>query len=257
MRIVRLAAAAIAALLVAVAPVSAQFTILSGEDNLAPVGGPGGQRNNNYGPNATGAPGGASGLSNSGPLPVLGGVGTNPNWAVSLLFVVNPDGTFSSYGATATDNGGGPITVGPYDGVEDTLVAVLNNSAAPLTALTLSGPAGFIGFDGDGIDLYWNGTPPPIEQVGNPDLSTYGGPIGSYVPPGSPTATSVMINFANAGVAGGGGSTYFSFELGPAALGGITPGGVPEPASLVMCASGALLLVGGYLRRRRQVAVVQ
>ena len=63
-----------------------------------------------------------------------------------ILLVVNPDQTI-----TVT----GDSSVGPYDGSDDTLVGVVNNSSSAISAITVSGPgSGLAGFDGDDICTY-------------------------------------------------------------------------------------------------------
>ncbi len=48
---------------------------------------------------------------------------------------------------------------GPYDGSDDTLVGVLNESSQPVSAEALSSNTGIFGFDGDGICSYsWSGS---------------------------------------------------------------------------------------------------
>ena len=49
----------------------------------------------------------------------------------------------------------GDPSVGPYDGGDDTLVGVQNNSSTPVSAITVSGPGSDLsGFDGDGLCTY-------------------------------------------------------------------------------------------------------
>ena len=65
-------------------------------------------------------------------------VGLSPSCAV--LITINPNGSLSFQ----TDS-----SVGPFDGVEDTLVGVVNKSGATVFGIFLSGN-GIFGFDGDG-----------------------------------------------------------------------------------------------------------
>src|SRR5262249_2848471 len=77
-------------------------------------------------------------------------------------------------GTILTINDGSPVTItrtgqGPYDGNDDTLIGVVNNSRSPIRTLGLSSASDICGFDGDGIDAF--GIP------GNSHDSTgYGGP---------------------------------------------------------------------------------
>jgi hypothetical protein len=64
-------------------------------------------------------------------------VGLDTSCAVLIVF--NPDGSRTTF----VD----PTQV-PFDGFEDTLVGVQNNSSSPVTSLALTGP-GIFGFDGD------------------------------------------------------------------------------------------------------------
>jgi hypothetical protein len=154
---------------------------------------------------------------------------------VAFLVVENPDGTFAVYHDS---------TVGPYDGAEDTQMAVLNRSSTPLASITLSGPSNFVGFDFDGIDTF--GSP------GNShDNTGYGGP-NTFFTGFSSSSTSVTANFVNPLTQGQ--STYFSLELSPSALNGGGGIGVttPEPNSLALAGSGLVVALGYLWRRRRR-----
>ena len=68
-------------------------------------------------------------------------VGNSPS--CQILLVVNPDRTVSVYGDPA---------VGPYDGGDDTLVGIWNQSSSPVDAVTVTGAgSGLSGLDGDGL----------------------------------------------------------------------------------------------------------
>ena len=43
---------------------------------------------------------------------------------------------------------------GPYEGSDDTLVCIVNNSNVPIKSIVLTSPNNIFGFDGDGIDTY-------------------------------------------------------------------------------------------------------
>ena len=126
-------------------------------------------------------------------------------------------GLDTSCGVLIVVNPGGSLTIlsdptqPPYDGVEDTLIGVLNNSGGPITSISLSGTSGAFGFDGDGL---CTASPHP---AGCPFATTGSGP--DYAGPGTGFA-----NIANGGNDGdvtfspalaSGASTYFSLE-GPA-----------------------------------------
>ena len=117
-----------------------------------------------------------------------------------ILLVVNPDKTISVIGDPS---------VGPFDGSDDTLVGIINNSAAPVQAITVSGPGSDLsGFDGDGICSgdygTWNGSSGcPYGPTG------YEGPGTSFV------TSSALPDDAEVDFSGGlapGASAYFSLE---------------------------------------------
>ena len=46
-------------------------------------------------------------------------------------------------------------SVGAYDGADDTLIGIVNTSATPVSAVTVTGPGSDLsGFDGDGLCAY-------------------------------------------------------------------------------------------------------
>jgi LPXTG-motif cell wall-anchored protein len=106
---------------------------------------------------------------------------------------------------TVTDTGA-TITItgqGPYDGDDDTLVGVVNNSKLPVSALNLSSSANIFGFDGDGVDTFG--------VAGNAkDASGYGGPNAYYTNVGN-GATTGTVHFITP-IAATGGTSFFSLE---------------------------------------------
>jgi len=137
-------------------------------------------------------------------------VGAAPS--CDILLVVNPDQTISVLGNSS---------VGPYDGADDTLIGIVNNSSAAITAVTVSGPnSGLAGFDGDGICTYATGGSSgsgftgdsycTSQQVAGNDPGDYAGPGTSFtLDPNS--QDDVEVDFAGKGLAAGN-STYFSLE---------------------------------------------
>lgn len=101
-----------------------------------------------------------------------------------------------------TDSGSfvyGDPTQGPYDGVEDTLIGVVNDSSKTIGALALTSSTDLFGFDGDGICSYGGFCGPTGYEGPNTTFSDI-----------SPDYTSGVVSFT-AGLAAGA-STYFSLE---------------------------------------------
>jgi hypothetical protein len=132
-----------------------------------------------------------------------------------ILLVVNPDNSVSVFGDSS---------VGPYDGGDDTLVGIVNNSTNPVPAITVSGPNSYLaGFDGDGICTYatggtTGGSGPGFigdsycnaQQLTGTDPQDYQGPANTFtLDPNS--QNDVEVDFAGKGLAANS-STYFSLE---------------------------------------------
>ena len=161
--------------------------------------------------------------------------------------------TNSDCGFILTIASGGSVTgvavpgANPYDGSDDTLVGIVNNSGATFTgSIALSGSGnggGIFAFEGDGICTYTGASYCSTAATG------YEGPITTFsnINVGG---TSGLVNVL--GLAAGA-TTYFSLESSPSSItsgGGITVGGAaPEPSSMILLATGALGIAGSIRRK--------
>jgi hypothetical protein len=93
-------------------------------------------------------------------------------------------------------------TVGDYDGADDTLVGIWNNSSSSVDAVTVTGPGSSLaGFDGDGLCTYIS--------------CTWPAPTGYEGPQNTFTTDPSNLDSAEVDFSGGlapGASTYFSLE---------------------------------------------
>jgi PEP-CTERM motif len=146
--------------------------------------------------------------------------------------------TVTNSGFTVANGPSSGLGGGTYDGSDDTLIGIINNSSSPLSSINLASSTDIYGFDGDGIDTF--GAPSNTS-----DTSGYGGPDTFYTNINS-TDTSGTVDFVTA-LAANGGSTYFSFEeaLVPSQI--VSP--VPEPGTLLMMGTG-IAGFAGMLRRK-------
>jgi hypothetical protein len=156
--------------------------------------------------------------------------------------------TFNADGSVATTAGpSAGIATGTYDGSDDTLIGVVNNSGSTITSFNLSAATDIFGFDGDGIDGY---SSDGVSATGNnPDGSGYGGP-DAYFTNVSGDKTSGTVNFANGGIPDGG-TDYFSLEE-QVSVDTLAPVATPEPTSLAILGVG--MLGAGITRRFRRKA---
>lgn len=156
------------------------------------------------------------------------GVATDCN----IVLTIGPGGSVtSSAGASSSST---------YDGSDDVLVGIVNNSGAPLSSIALSSPGNPVfEFDGDGIDAFG-----AVENAGNPDTTGYGGPNAYFSGISSDFSTGT-VNFKNPIAAGG--TDYFSLEEAITfnQIGGATP----EPSTLLLFATGAVGLAGSLRRK--------
>jgi hypothetical protein len=232
------------ALCAAAAPAHAGLVLVAGPDQ-------GTFSTNNFGFGATGVGTAANANANYYSGPVVGSetYGSHLNNApVSLLFVFGANGQISTYADSQ---------VGAYDNSDDTQIGVLNRSGGTLTSFMLtSATSGPFAFDGDGIS---GGYSAP-SNASDKSTGLYGGPLTYFTlnAPGSAgnfqttNSSSIFANFL--GGLPNGSSTYFSLEGNPSSLTSLGGGGgmftVPEPASMTIAATGALMLLAcSWLRR--------
>jgi hypothetical protein len=157
------------------------------------------------------------------------------NTSCSLLIDVEKGGTaiFDDPGATVPSD----PTPGTYDGADDTLIGIINNTSAPLSQISLSSSTEDIfAFDGDGICENPNSTsglpglpPSDCADVNHIDTTTYGGP-NTYFTNISSDFTSGIANFIIPLKPGG--TTYFSLEEA------LTPSNFIPPTTLATSLSG-------------------
>jgi hypothetical protein len=147
-------------------------------------------------------------------------------------------------GGTLTSSAGGSVSP-MYDGSDDVLVGILNNSGLALGSINLSAPGiDIFEFDGDGINTYG-------ASSNASDTSGYGGP-NSYFTNISLDHSSGTVNFLMP-LAGNGGFTYFSLEeaISFSQVTGTTgPTSVrPEPSTFLLLGTGAAGLLSSLRRR--------
>jgi PEP-CTERM motif len=166
-------------------------------------------------------------------------IGTN-TLGPEFIITWNADGSFSTavnptYLAVATmaNPTGDP---GPYDGIEDTYIGVVNNNASTLTSLAVGSPGAYL-FDGDGACSTIGCT------NGAGDLTGYGGPGVTFTILDNDHG---IVNFAGGITMGH--TAWFSLEE-PVSLNTLVVG-VPEPSTWAMMLLGFVGL--GFLANRRK-----
>ena len=174
----------------------------------------------------------------SGLCPVNGTFTTDCN----LIITFNADGSISTSGPG-----------GNYDGAEDALIGVINNTAHTITSFNIAGTFIFGMNDYDGINVYTGVTNAAAGMsdaafyaaMGGPSsgpatVDPYGGADAFFTGVNTSTLGSGTVNFLH-GIAANGGHDYFSLEesISLASLPTIgQPVTVPEPASMALLGLG-------------------
>jgi uncharacterized repeat protein (TIGR01451 family) len=150
-----------------------------------------------------------------------------------VITVTAVDSSGNATAATITTPGNG----NPYDGTDDTLVGIQNNSGSNLNSITLVSSnttyGGLFGFDDDGPCAYNSGycfnfpagyTPTGYEGPDN-TFSGFSAKVQDGVTYGVPPATSGTVNFITPIASGG--CTWFALEGVPQSLSVVTQQGTP------------------------------
>ena len=174
----------------------------------------------------------ASAVTSADPCPAIG----QDTTGCALIITIDASG-----GVSVSP---GPNSGTPYDGVEDTLIGVVNNSSQPIPSLALSSPLNIFGFDGDGIcfatyNTFAGGSycTSAEKSPASPDVAglDYQGPDNTWT---ISTLKTGDVNFTAPLAAGG--NTYFSLEQ-PLAAADIT---FPTNLVIAKTSSGSFTYAG-------------
>jgi hypothetical protein len=182
---------------------------------------------------------------------------------------VGDDTSGCQYLITVTSESGGAATAwtvatsspdqGPYDGSDDTLIGIVNDTAAPVTSITLSatvGTDGAFAFDGDGPCSGTSFPRPTLTECGGGYDTANPGDYGHSAYTGVVAVTfsnihgthnsTGKVDFEGAGISPGA-SNWFGLE---GRLSALQLAAVPEPGSLVLLGTGLLGMFAGLLGRK-------
>jgi hypothetical protein len=184
---------------------------------------------------------------------VAGSVCPGATTGTNFTHPPDPTGTGCNVVITIAANGSISTVItdaSPYEGSEDALVGIVNNSGTPLSSINLTGTAspGIFQFEGDGVCTFTFAGSGYCATGHSTDPQDYAGPTSSFPGWSSASNNSGTVAFSPA-VAANGGSTYFSLEGIPTA--NIAGGGInatPAPGTLVLFGIGLTLLTGWSFR---------
>ena len=176
---------------------------------------------------------------------------TTPNTNSDCAFIITiaPNGTITGAAVSGAN---------PYDGSDDALVGIINNSVSAFSGnIVLTGSTDIFGFDGDGICTFTSTNSVSLSycsasQTAGIDPGDYQGPLNTFsnINASASAGTVVVTGLA------AGGTTFFSLEGSPSSINGgggiVVTGGAPEPATMSMIAGGLIGLYAFHAKRRRR-----
>ncbi len=177
-------------------------------------------------------------------------VGNDTNGCELLLTVTSVNSSDVATGFNVTT---ASPDQGPFDGIEDTLIGVLNSSGGTLKSVAITGGvgSGVFGFDGDGACIGTYSPSPTAAQCGGSFTSTdpndYESASATFANISPSLDSGTVLVGGSSGLANTG-TAWFDLE-GQISAGQIAPNPVPEPSSLSMFAFG-LVGAAGLLRRK-------